>query len=61
MVVKELGKLTPYVRNKGALPETEGAEKSADDCLSKTQHCANSKEDVYSVTPARCQNVKEVG
>ena len=27
MVVKELGKLTPYVRNKGALPETEGAEK----------------------------------
>ena len=62
MVVKELGKLTPYVRNKGALPETEGAEKRrADDCLSKTQHCANSKEDVYSVTPARCQNVKEVG
>ena len=27
MVVKELGKLTPYVRNKGALLETEGAEK----------------------------------
>ena len=26
-VVKELGKLTPYVRNKGALLETEGAEK----------------------------------
>ena len=26
MVVKELGKLTPYVRNKGALLETEGAE-----------------------------------
>ena len=25
--VKELGKLTPYVRNKGALLETEGAEK----------------------------------
>jgi hypothetical protein len=27
MVVKELGKLTPYVRNKGALPFGEGAEK----------------------------------
>ena len=26
MVVKELGKLTPYVRNKGALLETECAE-----------------------------------
>ena len=26
-VVKELGKLTPYVRKKGALLETEGAEK----------------------------------
>ncbi len=25
-VVKELGKFTPYVRNKGALLETEGAE-----------------------------------
>jgi archaellum biogenesis protein FlaJ (TadC family) len=25
-VVKELGKLTPYVRKKGALLETEGAE-----------------------------------
>ena len=27
MVVKELGILTPYVRKKGALLETEGAEK----------------------------------
>ena len=26
-VVKELGKLTPYLRNKGALLATEGAEK----------------------------------
>ncbi len=26
MVVKELGKLTPYVRNKGARLKTEGAE-----------------------------------
>ena len=26
MVVKELGKLTPYVRKKGALLATEGAE-----------------------------------
>jgi len=31
------------------------------DCLSKTQLCANSQEDVYRVTPARCRNVKEVG
>ena len=62
MVVKELGKLTPYVSNKGALPVKRRAQrKGSDDCLSKTQHCANSKEDVYSVIPARCQNVKEVG
>ena len=61
-VVKELGKLTPYVRNKGALPRKRRAQrKGAGNCLSKTQHCANSQEDVYSVTPARCRNVKEVG
>ena len=27
-------------------------------CLTKTQGCANSKEDVYSLTPARCRKVK---
>ena len=31
------------------------------DCLSKTQLYANSEEDVYRVTPARCRKVKEVG
>ena len=34
---------------------------SLGDCLSKTQLCANSQEDVYRVTPARCRKVKEVG
>ncbi len=64
MVVKELGKLTPYVRNKGALPPRKrrrAQRRGSGDCLSKTQHCANSQEDVYSVTPARCRKVKEVG
>ena len=62
MVVKELGKLTPYVRNKGALLVKQRAQrKGSDDCLSKTQHCANSQEHVYSVTPARCRNVKGAG
>ena len=27
-------------------------------CLTKTQGCANSKEAVYSLTPARCRKVK---
>ena len=27
-------------------------------CLTKTQGCANSKDDVYSLTPARCRKVK---
>ncbi len=62
MVVKELGKLTPYVRNKGALQVMLRAQrKGAGDCLSKTQHCANWQQDVYSVTRARCRNVKEAG
>ncbi len=61
-VVKELGKLTPYVRKKGALLGNQRAQRiGSGDCLSKTQHCANSQEDVYSVTPARCRNVKEAG
>ena len=43
MVVKELGNLTPYVRNKGALLRKERAQrKGPGDCLSKTQDCANS-------------------
>ena len=60
--MKELGKFTPYVRKKGALQVMLRAQrKGSGDCLSKTQHCANSQEDVYSVTPARCRNVKEAG
>ena len=39
----------------------KGAGSESGDCLSKTQLCANSQEDVYIVTPARCRNVKEVG
>ena len=64
MVVKELGKFTPYVRNKGALlpiRRERAQRKGSGDCLSKTQDCANSQEDVYSLTPARCRNVKEAG
>ena len=30
-------------------------------CLTKTQGCANSKEAVYSLTPARCRKVKRRG
>ena len=28
------------------------------DCLSKTQVCAKSKDEVYGLTPARCRKVK---
>ena len=28
------------------------------DCLSKTQVCAKSKDDVYGLTPAQCRKVK---
>ena len=31
------------------------------DCLSKTQLCANSKEDVYRVTLVQCRNVNGGG
>jgi len=31
------------------------------DCLSKTQLCANSKEDVYGVTLVQCRNVNGGG
>ena len=27
-------------------------------CLTKTQGCANSRDEVYSLTPARCRKVK---
>ena len=38
-----------------------GAGSESGDCLSKTQFRANSQEEVYRVTPARCRNVKEAG
>ena len=31
------------------------------DCLSKTQVCAKSRDEVYGLTPAQCRKVKEVG
>ena len=45
-VLKELGNLTPYVRNKGSLQAnvTVGLRAQGNgsgDCLSKTQFCAN--------------------
>jgi hypothetical protein len=42
-------------------PSGEGTVSGPGDCLSKTQLCANSQEDVYRVTPARCRKVKEAG
>ena len=54
-VVKELGKLTPYLRNKGTLPTElsvycwlgwRAQRSGSGDCLSKTQDSANSQEDV---------------
>ena len=35
--------------------------KSPCDCLSKTQVCANTKVDVYGLTPAQCWKVKWSG
>jgi hypothetical protein len=34
--------------------------KNSRDCLSKTQVCANTKVDVYGLTPAQCRKVKEI-
>jgi hypothetical protein len=60
--VKELGKLTPYVRKKGGLVLTDRPQrKGSGNCLSKTQHCAKAQADVYSVTLAQCWNVMEEG
>ena len=42
-------------------PSGEGTVSGPGDCLSKTQLCANSQEDVYRATPARCRKVKEAG
>ena len=57
-MVKELGKLTPYVRNKGSSSQGEAQRIGPGNCLTKTQGCAKSKDAVYSLTPARCRKVK---
>ena len=57
-MVKELGKLTPYVRNKGSSSQGEAQRIGPGNCLTKTQGCAKSKDEVYSLTPARCRKVK---
>ena len=60
--MKELGNLTPYVRNKGGLARKGRPQrKGSGNCLSKTQHCAKAQADVYSVTLAQCRNVMEEG
>ena len=45
-LVKELGKMTPYLRYKGCSPHGEPQRIGTSDCLSKTQDSANSQEDV---------------
>lgn len=45
-LVKELGKMTPYLRYKGCSPQGEPQRIGSSDCLSKTQDSANSQEDV---------------
>jgi hypothetical protein len=44
--VKELGKMTPYLRYKGCSGEPEPQRIGPSDCLPKTQDSANSQEDV---------------
>ena len=46
-LVKELGKMTPYLRYKGCSPRKGEPQRiGSSDCLSKTQDSANSQEDV---------------
>ena len=45
-LVKELGKMTPYLRYKGCSGQPEPQRIGSSDCLSKTQDSANSQEDV---------------
>ena len=40
---------------------TEAQRIGPGNCLPKTQGCAKSKDDVYSLTPARCRKVKRRG
>ena len=56
-MVKELGKLTQNFGRRGPR-ESEAQRIGPGNCLPKTQGCANSKDDVYSLTPARCWKVK---
>ena len=46
-LVKELGKMTPYLRYKGCSRASREPQRiGSSDCLSKTQDSANSQEDV---------------
>lgn len=45
-LVKELGKMTPYLRYKGCSPQGEPQRIGSSDCLSKTQDSAKSKDAV---------------
>ena len=45
-LVKELGKMIPYLRYKGCSGQPEPQRIGTSDCLSKTQDSANSQEDV---------------
>ena len=45
-LVKELGKMIPYLRYKGCSERSEPQRIGSSDCLSKTQDSANSQEDV---------------
>ena len=45
-LVKELGKMIPYLRYKGCSEQSEPQRIGSSDCLSKTQDSANSQEDV---------------
>ena len=60
-MAKELGKLTPQLREKGSSFTYEAQRIGPGNCLPKTQGCANSKDEVYSLTPARCWKVKRRG
>jgi hypothetical protein len=60
-MVKELGKLTPYVRKKGGPPQamvslSAGSQRrGAGDYFSKVQASATSKDSVWGLTRAQCR------
>ena len=68
ILVKELGKLLPFLRFKGRPPAVNGLARErrgwhrpgGSDCLPKTQVHAKAKAAVYALTPARCRKVKRI-